>query len=389
MVRSPPRQGLPDRRGEHRRWARRPVPRAGDRPRRRRLGAALARAYGGLDVTVATEPGEFIAKHVAALLAEVVTVEDRGGGHAVRRGRRRLEHCERVASSTRSRSTPIVCRAADAAPTASYTSPGTSTRATICSRPSVALPEVHEGDVLAIPNVGALQPVDGEQPLLAAAGARWCRSATGRRRPSASDGLQVGRRRRSAGAARDSGPGSTHDEPRAAAVAVLDVRRAAVQIREPSDERQADARRRRARSRPARNGSKIVGLELVGHPRPLVLDDELHAARLLVETSTWIGVPGDVCRAALFSRFSMIRSVIVGVDVDEDVRAVDPHRVAGQGRELAGEPLGDRIDVRRLALRLELARDRAGPGRAGPRRGGRPSRPPARSRRRGRSSPCR
>ena len=39
---------------------------------------ALARQLGDLDVIVGTEPGEYLAKHLATLLAEVVTVEDRG-----------------------------------------------------------------------------------------------------------------------------------------------------------------------------------------------------------------------------------------------------------------------------------------------------------------------
>ena len=42
---------------------------------------ALARQLGDLDVVVGTEPGEYLAKHLATLLAEVVTVEDRGQDH--------------------------------------------------------------------------------------------------------------------------------------------------------------------------------------------------------------------------------------------------------------------------------------------------------------------
>jgi diaminopimelate decarboxylase len=115
---------------------------------------ALARAYDGLDMTVATEPGEFIAKQVATLLAEVITVEDRGRGHVfvgVDAG-----------WSTANESFvyeipfhPIVCRAADAVPDRTYTIAGHINEGDDLFATDVALPEVREGDVLAIPNVGA------------------------------------------------------------------------------------------------------------------------------------------------------------------------------------------------------------------------------------------
>ncbi len=115
---------------------------------------ALARAYAGLDVVVATEPGEFIAKQVATLLAEVVTVEERGGG-AVFVG-------VDAGWSTANESFvyeipyhPIVCRAADAAPDRTYTIAGHINEGDDLWATEVALPQVREGDVLAIPNVGA------------------------------------------------------------------------------------------------------------------------------------------------------------------------------------------------------------------------------------------
>jgi len=115
---------------------------------------ALARAYAGLDVVVATEPGEFIAKQVATLLAEVVTVEERGGG-AVFVG-------VDAGWSTANESFvyeipyhPIVCRAADAAPDRTYTIAGHINEGDDLWATDVALPQVREGDVLAIPNVGA------------------------------------------------------------------------------------------------------------------------------------------------------------------------------------------------------------------------------------------
>jgi diaminopimelate decarboxylase len=115
---------------------------------------ALARAFAGLDVVVATEPGEFIAKQVATLLAEVVTVEDRGGG-AVFVG---ID----AGWSTANESFvyeipfhPIVSRAADTSPDRTYTVAGHINEGDDLWATDVALPEVREGDVLAIPNVGA------------------------------------------------------------------------------------------------------------------------------------------------------------------------------------------------------------------------------------------
>jgi diaminopimelate decarboxylase len=115
---------------------------------------ALARAFAGLDVVVATEPGEFIAKQVATLLAEVVTVEDRGGG-AVFVG---ID----AGWSTANESFvyeipfhPIVSSAADTSPDRTYTVAGHINEGDDLWATDVALPEVREGDVLAIPNVGA------------------------------------------------------------------------------------------------------------------------------------------------------------------------------------------------------------------------------------------
>jgi diaminopimelate decarboxylase len=115
---------------------------------------ALARAYEGLDVTVATEPGEFISKQVATLLAEVVTVEDRGGGHVfvgVDAGWTTANESFVYEIPFH----PIVCRAADAIPDHTYTIAGHINEGDDVFATDVALPEVREGDILAIPNVGA------------------------------------------------------------------------------------------------------------------------------------------------------------------------------------------------------------------------------------------
>jgi len=117
--------------------------------------AALARAFAGIDhLIVATEPGEYLAKLTATLLAEVVTVEDRGqdavfvgldaGWSGVN------EHfVYRIPFH------PIVCRAADAAPARSVTVSGHINEGDDLFAEDVPLPEVREGDVIAIPNVGA------------------------------------------------------------------------------------------------------------------------------------------------------------------------------------------------------------------------------------------
>ena len=71
---------LPDRRGEHRWRAGGAVPsRPTSRSTWRAWAGIMARHFGPLGVTVATEPGEFIAKQTGVHLAEVVTVEDRDG----------------------------------------------------------------------------------------------------------------------------------------------------------------------------------------------------------------------------------------------------------------------------------------------------------------------
>jgi diaminopimelate decarboxylase len=116
--------------------------------------AALGRSLGDLGVTVATEPGEFIAKHAATLLAEVVTVEDRGQGHVFVG----LD----AGWSTANESfvyhipfQPIVVRAADAAATRRYTISGHINEGDDLWATDIALPEVREGDIIGFPNVGA------------------------------------------------------------------------------------------------------------------------------------------------------------------------------------------------------------------------------------------
>jgi diaminopimelate decarboxylase len=117
--------------------------------------AALARAYGGIDdVSVATEPGEYLAKQTATLLAEVVTVEDRGQGATfvgLDAGWSGVnEHfVYRIPYH------PILARAADATPARRYTLAGHINEGDDLFAEDWPMPEVREGDIVAIPNVGS------------------------------------------------------------------------------------------------------------------------------------------------------------------------------------------------------------------------------------------
>jgi diaminopimelate decarboxylase len=115
---------------------------------------ALARQLGGLDVVVATEPGEYLAKHAGTLLAEVITVEDRGGG-AMFAGLDAGWNIANEAFVYKIPYTPILCRAADAPPSQHYTLTGHINEGNDIFAADAELPEVHEGDVIAIPNVGS------------------------------------------------------------------------------------------------------------------------------------------------------------------------------------------------------------------------------------------
>jgi diaminopimelate decarboxylase len=115
---------------------------------------ALARAYGDLDLTVATEPGEFLAKHMATLLAEVVTVEERGGDTV-------FVGLDAGWSAANEHFVyeipyhPILCRAADEDAVRRYTIAGHINEGDDLFAEDWAMPDVREGDIVAIPNVGA------------------------------------------------------------------------------------------------------------------------------------------------------------------------------------------------------------------------------------------
>jgi diaminopimelate decarboxylase len=114
---------------------------------------SLAKHLGPLDVVVGTEPGEFVAKECAVHLAEVVTVEDRDGTPFLG-----LDTGWNVLNEHfvyRIPFFPILCRAADADPVAPVTVAGHINEGSDLFAEDHPMPEVREGDVVAIPNVGS------------------------------------------------------------------------------------------------------------------------------------------------------------------------------------------------------------------------------------------
>lgn len=115
--------------------------------------AILARHLGPLDVAVGTEPGDFLVKECAVHLAEVVTVEDRDGLTFVG-----LDTGWNLMSEHfvyRSNLPLVLCRAADAEPTASVTVSGNINEGDDLFGEDVPIPEVREGDIVAALNVGS------------------------------------------------------------------------------------------------------------------------------------------------------------------------------------------------------------------------------------------
>ena len=115
--------------------------------------ATLAEHLGPLGVAVGTEPGEFLAKESGVHLAEVVTVEDRDGTTFVG-----LDTGWSVLNEHfvyRIPFFPILCRAADAEPVATVTVTGHINEGNDVFAEDHPMPEVREGDVVAIPNVGS------------------------------------------------------------------------------------------------------------------------------------------------------------------------------------------------------------------------------------------
>jgi diaminopimelate decarboxylase len=128
--------------------------RPGDRPLDLDAWATvLAEHLAPLDVFVGTEPGEFLAKECATHLAEVVSVEDRDGttfvGLDTGWGVMNEHFVYKIPFH------PILCRAADVEPTANVTVAGHINEGNDLFAEDYPMPEIEEGDIVAIPNVGS------------------------------------------------------------------------------------------------------------------------------------------------------------------------------------------------------------------------------------------
>jgi diaminopimelate decarboxylase len=114
--------------------------------------AVLARHLGPRGVAVGVEPGDYITKDAAILLGEVVTVEDRAGARFVGLDLGWNIDCSyfiyRFAQEA------VVCRAADAERTQRVTLAGHINEAGDIFAEDYPMPQVAEGDILALLNAG-------------------------------------------------------------------------------------------------------------------------------------------------------------------------------------------------------------------------------------------
>jgi diaminopimelate decarboxylase len=126
----------------------------GDRPLDvGRWAAVLAAELGSLDVTVGTEPGDFLVKECAVHLAEVVTVEERDGVTFAGLDTGWNVMGERFVYGS---ALPLVlCRAADGEPAGPVTVSGNINEGDDLFGEDVPMPTVREGDVMAALGVGS------------------------------------------------------------------------------------------------------------------------------------------------------------------------------------------------------------------------------------------
>jgi diaminopimelate decarboxylase len=114
--------------------------------------AGIAQHLGPLGVTVFLEPGDFLVKDSAVLLVEVVTVEDKGGVRFV--GVDCGFNTFNLPAIYHYHQEVVLCRAADAPPAISCTVAGHINEAGDLFAENCALPEVREGDILALLHAG-------------------------------------------------------------------------------------------------------------------------------------------------------------------------------------------------------------------------------------------
>jgi diaminopimelate decarboxylase len=114
--------------------------------------AAIARQVGGLGVAIGCEPGDYLAKDTAILLAEVVTVEERGGTTFVGLDVGWNVNCSHFIYGYAQEL--VICRAADAARTERVTVAGHINEAGDLFAEDYDLPPVVEGDIVALLNAG-------------------------------------------------------------------------------------------------------------------------------------------------------------------------------------------------------------------------------------------
>jgi diaminopimelate decarboxylase len=114
--------------------------------------SGLARSLGGLEATIVCEPGDYIVRDAGIVLVEVVCIDRKGGVTFVG-----------VDCGYNAYSLPVIChypqevvlcRAADAAPASTYTIAGHINEAIDLFAEDCRLPELREGDVLALLNAG-------------------------------------------------------------------------------------------------------------------------------------------------------------------------------------------------------------------------------------------
>jgi len=118
----------------------------------------LATHLGSLGVTIACEPGEALTKNAGILLSEVVTVEDRsaaGDGSAVFVGLDCGWNVMHLAFIYHEHVETVLCRAADAPRTETYTLAGHINEGPDLFAEDYPMPPVREGDIVALLGVGS------------------------------------------------------------------------------------------------------------------------------------------------------------------------------------------------------------------------------------------